>query len=100
MIDGRDKQEMLLSTLVLSRLLYGSLIYVMAIEPQRNVETILEPQRVITISTESELKRISTGSVMVIEDLVPVHLLTWDWTERYRRRYKRNTEGVKTEIHE
>jgi len=50
---GINKKKLFL-TVVVSRPLYGSLIYVKAIQPQRNVEAILAPQRVITISTESD----------------------------------------------
>jgi len=96
---GQNKRK-LLSTVVTSKLLYASPIWVGALDVKRNVEELQRPQRVMAIRIIRAYKKISTAAAMVIAGLVPAHLLAWKRSERHRRKSEGDQERVKDVIRE
>ncbi|CAI6375758.1 unnamed protein product [Macrosiphum euphorbiae] len=95
-----QKKRKLLSTVVTSKLLYASPLWVGALDVKRNVEELQRPQRVMAIRIIRAYRTISTAAAMVIAGLVPAHLLAWERSERHRRKSEEDQERVKDVIRE
>jgi len=94
-----QKKRKLLSTVVVSKLLYASPIWAKALVFSRNVETIGRPQRTMAVRIARAYRTISTAAVMVIAGLIPVHLLAWERVQRYNRKHEPDPSRVYMEIH-
>jgi len=94
------KKRRLLTTVVESKLLYGSPIWAGALAHRRNVETILRPQRVLALRTAMCYRTVSSEAAMVIANIIPAHLLASERSERYIRRKERDKAGVSKEVRE
>jgi hypothetical protein len=70
-----QRKRRLLDTVVESKILYSLPIWVEALVHQRNIETILRHQRILTLRTAMLYRTVSTAAVMVVTSIVSAHLL-------------------------
>lgn len=99
-VEGSGQKKIkLLSTVVVSKLLYASPIWATALVFNCNVKTLLRPQRKIDIRTAMAYHTISTEAVIVIAVLIPLHLLELERAERYKRRHEPDTKRVSKDTH-
>jgi len=96
---GQQKRR-LMSTVVLSKLLYAAPIWSVALVFDRNIQSILRPQRTIALRTAMAYRTVSTAAIMVVAGVVPAHLLAWERTERYEIRRDPNKAALEKEIRE
>lgn len=94
---GQRKRK-LLSTAVMSKLLYASPVWVNALVFARNVDILCRPQRTIAIKTVMAYRTISTAAVLVIAAKVPAHLQARERAEKYARKHEQHKERVVKEI--
>ncbi|XP_022176428.1 uncharacterized protein LOC111038423 [Myzus persicae] len=77
-----QKKRRLLATVVESKILYGSPIWVGALVHQRNIDTILRPQRVLALRTAMSYRTVLTAAVTVVAGIVSAHLLVCERSEK------------------
>jgi len=94
---GQQKRR-LLSTVVLSKLLYAAPVWSAALVFDRNIKSILRPQRTIALRTAMAYRTVSTAAIMVVAGVVPAHLLAWERTKRYEIRKHPNKAALEKEI--
>jgi len=97
---GQNKRRLLQAKVEDSKILYGVPVWFEALVHKRNIDTILRPQRVISIRTVMAYRTISTVAAMVVAGLFSAHLLAWERTERFRRRSEQGNDQVTKEIRE
>jgi len=77
-------------------LLYAAPIWAGAMKYERNVNTVLGPQRRIALRIAMAYRTVSTAAVMVVAGIIPAHLMANEKQARYRRK-KEGLEGNKKE---
>lgn len=96
---GQQKRR-LLATVVLSKLLYVAPVWSPALVFERNIKSILRPQRTIALRTAMAYRTVSTAATMVVAGVIPAHLLAWERTKRYEIRRDPNRAAIEKEIRE
>jgi len=95
---GQQKRR-LMSTVLLSKLLYAAPIWSAALVFDRNIQSILRPQRTIALRTAMAYRTVSTAAIMIVAGVVPAHL-AWERTKRYEIRRDPNKAALEKEIRE
>lgn len=77
----RQQKRHMLATVVHSQLLYAAPVWVGALSFASNINILLGPQRTMALRVSMAYRTVSTGAVLVVAGLIPVHLLAQERAE-------------------
>jgi len=86
---ARQCKRRIMASTVQNQLLYGAQIWAGALRYENNVNTLLGPQRQMTLRVAMAYRTVSTQAIMVVAGMIPVHLLA----KERQRMYIHTKEG-------